>query len=555
MEFDYFSKGVYNISHLFGQKETAKAMQLSDSARMREADAAAIAGGIDSLTLMENAAEALADEMEREAETAAEAFGPTAAGECSTGEDRCGFTVGTEKTAVLLCGAGNNGGDGFAAAHCLKRRGWGVQVFFVGEHAKMTADCREMARRFVADGGAVADFDPANPRQTAAVLGAAVVGDAIFGIGLNAPVQGAAAMAINLLNSCPAPIVAADIPSGVEADTGRILGDAVCASATVTFTRAKPGHFVEPGCVCCGAVRVRDIGIPAQLADRAEIPVSAVLPGELKLPVRYPVTHKGDYGRLLLLGGSVGYTGAPALAALAALRAGAGLVTLAVPESIYAIEAAKCDEAMPAPLPSENGRLAEGAVDALAALAGRADVCAAGPGLGRGPGVTAAVRWLLENWHKPLVLDADALNAAAEMPDALCAHRGELLLTPHEGEFVRLGGELTGDRLGDARRAARAWGCTLLLKGHRSILAFPDGTAHILTNGNPGMAKGGSGDVLTGVAAALAGQLPWRRAVLTAAYLHALAGDLGRDKFGEYGLLAGDIIELLPAAERSIMEE
>ncbi len=530
-------------------------MRLSDSARMREADAAAIAAGVDSLTLMENAAEAFADEMERIAGEAAEAFAPTAAGECSVGDERAAFTAGTEKTAAILCGAGNNGGDGFAAAHILKKRGWSVQVFFVGKHEKMTPDCREMARRFVEDGGAVADYNPMDPRQTAAVMGAAVVGDAIFGIGLNAPVQGAAAMAISMLNSCPAPIVAADIPSGVEADTGAILGDAVCASATVTFTRAKPGHFVEPGCVCCGRVRVADIGIPAEIADRSEIGASAVLRGEVRLPARYPVTHKGDYGKLVILGGSVGYTGAPSLAARAALRAGAGLVTLAVPECIYAVEAAKCDEAMPCPLPAEDGGLSAGAVEALASMLEKADVCAAGPGLGRGSGAAAAVRWLLENWHKPLILDADALNAAAEMPEALRAHRGELLLTPHEGEFARLGGKLTGDRLGDAVRFSREWDCTLLLKGHRSILAFPDGTAHILTNGNPGMAKGGSGDVLTGIAAAMAGQLPWRRAVLTAAYLHALAGDLGRDRFGEYGLLAGDIIELLPAAEMSIMEE
>ena len=286
---------------------------------------------------------------------------------------------------------------------------------------------------------------------------------------------------------------------------------------------------------------------------KTEMPV-LLRDGDLTLPRRRSDSHKGDYGKLLLLGGCVGYTGAPCLCARAAVRAGAGLVYLGVPADIYGITAGKLDEAMPFPLPAEDGGFSPDAVEPALAKLERCDVCAVGPGMGRGRGGAELVRRLLEVSIKPLVLDADALNAVAGHLDWLDAHSGAVVLTPHEGEFLRLGGNLTGDRAADARRFALDHGVFLLLKGPGSALAFPDGRVFVCTHGNPGMAKGGSGDVLTGVLAAMLGQLEPERALLTGMHLHSLAGDLARDRRGEYGMTASDLIEALPEAEQRMME-
>jgi len=278
--------------------------------------------------------------------------------------------------------------------------------------------------------------------------------------------------------------------------------------------------------------------------------------GQVRLPRRRAESHKGDYGRLLILGGCVGYTGAPTLCARAAVRAGAGLVYLGVPAPIYEVTAVKNDEAMPFPLPAgEDGRFLPEAAEAVKARMEACDVCAVGPGMGRGAGPEALVRLALETFPGPLVLDADGLNALAGMPDALKARRALTVLTPHAGEFARLGGALTGDTAADALRFSEAYGCVTLLKGHRSAAAWPDGTVYVSTHGNPGMAKGGSGDVLTGVLAALLGQLPAREAVAAGLHLHSLAGDLCRDRLGEYAMTATDLIETLPAAAKLMLED
>lgn len=277
--------------------------------------------------------------------------------------------------------------------------------------------------------------------------------------------------------------------------------------------------------------------------------------GEVTLPKRPAESHKGDYGRLLLLGGAVGYTGAPALCARAALRSGAGLVYLGVPAPIYDITAVKCDEAMPFPLPAADGMVAPEAFDALAARLRACDVCALGPGLGKGPGPAALVRRVLTDWDGPLVLDADGLNMLAPQLALLRSHRGPVVLTPHEGEFARLGGAQSGTPAERAAAFAAEYGCILVLKGHRSVVAYPDSAVYITTHGNPGMAKGGSGDVLTGVIAALLGQLPPETAVPTAVYLHSYAGDLCAARLGEYAMTASDLVETLPEATRTMIKE
>lgn len=276
----------------------------------------------------------------------------------------------------------------------------------------------------------------------------------------------------------------------------------------------------------------------------------------VRLPKRARESSKRDYGRLLILAGSRGYTGAPSFASRAAVRGGAGLVWLGVPESIYAVTAVKNDEAMPFPLPCDaQGRLTAEALPEVEARLERMSCLAIGPGLGRSAGVTEFVQGALAASRVPTLVDADALWALSRdmssLEDAACP----LVLTPHEGEFAMLGGLLDGDRVASARRFASRWGCTLVLKGSGSVVAFPDGECYVNQTGNPGMARGGSGDVLTGLMAAMLCQLPFRDAVRAAVYLHGLAGDMAAGELGEYGMTPTDMIRLLPAALKTVTEE
>ena len=284
--------------------------------------------------------------------------------------------------------------------------------------------------------------------------------------------------------------------------------------------------------------------------------VAELRDGEVLLPRRPAESHKGDYGKLLILGGCVGYTGAPTLCARAAVRSGAGLVYLGVPAPIYEITAMKNDEAMPFPLPAdEAGGVSANAVDIILEKLRSCDVCAIGPGMGKGTGTAAVLRFVLENFDKPVVIDADGLNTLAGQLDLLKTHDGPVILTPHEGEFARLGGVITVDRAESALRFSKKYGCITVLKGHRTVVAYPDGKVYITTHGNPGMAKGGSGDVLTGVIAAMLGQLPTERAVPTGVYLHSYAGDLCANALGEYAMTANDIIGALIMATQKMIKE
>ena len=504
-------------------------MELSDSRRMYDADNTAIhVYGIPSTFLMENAAGHVA---------------------------RAALEVmGDNQSAVIFCGPGNNGGDGVAAAIYLQRRNVRVRALLVGDRARMSDDCSEMERRFRKMGGTLEDFCADDPTLPAALKSAGVVIDAIFGIGLQRDLRGDGLAAVKMINEAGTPVVAADIPSGVEADTGRILGEAVRCVRTVTFSRAKTGHYSAPGCLCCGRVDVVDIGIPEELLSNAGCGISVITGEEAILPKRPAVSHKGDYGKLLIIGGSVGYTGAPSLCARAAVRAGAGLVFLGVPRDIYEITAVKNDEAMPFPLPcDEDGRLS---AEALPALCSRLQDCShvvIGPGIGRSDGIRSLVCGLVEKATVPILLDADALWALSDDLTILRRAKKPCILTPHEGEFLRLGGMLTGDRVGDARRFASENACILVLKGHRSVCAFPDGEAVIITSGNPGMAKGGSGDVLAGIIGALLGQLPLREAVTLGTWIHGAAGDLCAAEFGEYGMTPSDIIGNIPLISKNMV--
>ena len=275
--------------------------------------------------------------------------------------------------------------------------------------------------------------------------------------------------------------------------------------------------------------------------------------GDVSLPRRARDVNKYDCGRVLVVGGSVGYTGAPVLCAAGALRAGAGLVWAAVPQAIYPIAAVKLLEAMPFPLPDDGSRFSEAAVPVLLDRLQKCECCVLGPGLGRSEALIALVRSVLENCAVPLVLDADALYAVSRDKTMLQSARCPVVVTPHGGEFTRLGGALTGDPAADARAFAGQYGCVTVLKGPETAVAFPEGGVFLSRFGNPGMAAGGAGDVLSGLIGGLAAQLPLRDAVPAAVCIHGLAGDLCAWRFGEYSMLPGDMIEAIPEVMKTMI--
>ncbi len=568
-------------------------LPLATSAQMKELDRLAIEEqGVPSLELMERAAQAVADTvwelLQPDESMCASSIGvifmhkkdaPPPTGEEQRQEDEIREIVERKNTdptprVAVFCGPGNNGGDGVACARLLMERG-GCQVraFFVGDRSRMTPDERAMEEKLTAAGGCLEDFtvdmtsretleaamDHEQQKILAWLSTCDCMVDALFGIGLKRPVEGVFRTAVSQMQKQRCPVVACDVPSGVNADTGEVLGEAVQASVTVTFTRGKPGLYMGAGAGCAGEVRIVDIGIPWEAESRLfrNAPrLEVVSQPDSCLPRRPRNAHKGEFGKLFLLAGSEGYTGAPVLAARAALRSGAGLVYLGVPREIYPIVAVKCDEAMPFPLPEDCSAILE--------RARSCDIALIGPGLGRAPETQALVLRLLAGLDCPVVLDADGINALAGHIDVLDKRQAPTVLTPHEGEFGRLTGCAlpVRDRLSAAREFARDHRCVLVLKGQGTVTAAPDGSAWINATGNPGMAKGGSGDVLAGMIAGLLGQKHLRRErdnipelTVEAVCLHGLAGDLCARRLGEYAMLPSDLIETLPQALREWTEE
>ena len=474
-----------------------------------------------------------------------------------------------QERVAIFCGPGNNGGDGAAAARFLRKSGLAVRTFLVGKREKMTDDTREMERRLVELGGLLEDWNDSDEQKNWCENADALV-DAILGIGLHGAVREDTAKVLKWMDSLGVPIVAADMASGIETDTGSVLGTAVHAARTVTFTCPKIGQFTGEGAFYAGSVKVCDIGIPEDLlkeeAYHTEIVEEALAASWL--PKRSWDGHKGTFGKVYVVGGSVGFTGAPVFAAKAAARTGSGLVFLGVPESIYPITAGMCMEAMPAPLPGREGRISAEAIFQMRERLHACDAGLLGPGMGRGAEVSALVCKMLQQTEVPLVLDADALYAIKDRKEVLKARAEKglvTILTPHEGEFAYLGGELSGGRLAAARRFAQEYGCVLVLKGPNTITAVPDGHAFLNTTGNNGMAKGGSGDVLGGMILSLLGQKAAGKPeseietagkmTALAVYLHGLAGDLCRAELGEFGMLPSDMLVKIPTAILKLQEK
>ncbi len=506
-----------------------------DARRMRAADAETIRAGVASGELMERAADSLCRELLH-------------------------AHPGWTRVAVV-CGPGNNGGDGLAAARMLASRGLLVSLltlpdpsFYTGDPAANLGRARSVglspcsltaAGGFAALKRALAESDG--------------VVDALFGTGLTRPLQGAARRAVEAINASGRPVVSADLPSGLSADGGDLLGTTVRAERTVCFGAPKLCHVLPPASGFCGRIAVADIGIPRRTLEKKSSRLWLVESSDARalLPPRPPESNKGDFGRLAVIAGSRGKTGAAILAARGALRAGAGLVTVFCAESLAPLIVAALPEAMTFGLVESRGTIAKAAaVDLLKALSGF-DAAVVGPGLGTSAETVAFLEQFLSRVRLPVVADADALNAFAGRPRFFARRAAPTILTPHPGEAGRLLGrtpkEIQGGRLEAVRAIARAGRSVTLLKGARTLVASPAGDVVVNPTGTPLLATAGAGDVLTGVIGALlAGGLAPREAAMAGAYLHGAAAESLEPRLGDAGLLASEAADAVPGVRAAL---
>jgi len=505
-------------------------MKIVTAAEMRAIDSATSERfGVPSLTLMENAGAAVAEH------------------------------VLTHHTAtrriVIFCGKGNNGGDGFVAARRLHQKGKTVQVILLADPSELKGDAAAMYGKLPVAAIIVHSSEELKSDRVRLSLPADLYLDAILGTGFKPPVSGLYADAIAVLNAVHAPVIAVDIPSGADADAmSPQKGIMARADSIVTFTAARPAHVFS--LLTAGPTYVAGIGSPAEaIVSSLQLNVITARDFAPLLDPRPAESNKGNYGHVLVIGGSVGKAGAAAMAGISALRAGAGLATVATPKSVLPTVAGFHPEVMTEPLPETDvGTIAANAVDRLEALAKGKSVLAIGPGISRFPATAGLVRTLVAKSELPIVLDADGLNAFEGHSVELNGKGRLLVITPHPGEMARLAGcsvaDVQKDRLGAARKFAGEHGVLVVLKGHRTLVVQPDGEAWANPTGNPGMATGGTGDILTGMVAAMIAQHPNDAllAVLAAVHLHGLAGDVMSETVGEHSLVATDLVQGLPDA-------
>lgn len=509
-------------------------MKIVTAAEMREIDRVTSASfGVPSLTLMENAGSAVAQFVIEQYPAA--------------------------KRIGVVCGKGNNGGDGFVAARKLHEAGRDVRVLLLSDPAEVRGDAAEMLKKMPLVPVIVKSKEDLGYERSRAVFAGEVLVDAVLGTGFRPPVSGLYADAIEALNAQPNPVVAVDIPSGADADAVTPQAGLMArADRVVTFTAPRPAHVFALDVL--GPTAVAPIGSPAE-AIASSLQLNLITPGDFAalLAPRPRESNKGSYGHVLVVGGSLGKAGAAAMAGMSALRSGAGLSTVATARSVLPTVASFHPEIMTEPLEET----ATGTISRTALTKGRLDqithgktVLAVGPGISREPETADLVRAIIQKYWIPTVLDADGLNAFEGMADQLSGEGRPLVITPHPGEMARLTGlsipEIQGHRVETARKFAKEHKLIVVLKGHRSLVAEPDGAVWVNTTGNPGMATGGTGDILTGMVAGLIAQNVERipQAVIAAVYLHGLAGDVARETTGEAGLVATDLIRALPEAMR-----
>lgn len=515
-------------------------MKVVNAAKMREIDRLAVEQyELPEIVLMENAGVKVAQAVQKQFQNLA-------------GKKICIFT-----------GKGNNGGDGFVAARHLSNWGVKVKVFIIAEKdeiigpARMNLTVLEKMEIDIVIVSSERDWDKV---KVALAFSDGCI-DALLGTGFKRPLSGSLKKAVEMLNASNKAVIAIDLPSGVEADTGAVEEFAVRAVQTVTFGLLKPGLLFYPGSEFAGEISVENIGLPKSLLEDPRIKQSIITNSMVKglLPKRAAHVHKGMCGKVLVIAGSRGMTGAAALASNAAMRAGAGLTTLALPESLHDIAEAKLTEVMTVPLPeTQRGLITEESLHLLLKLAEQADAVVVGPGLGREQSTRRLIEGLVDACCTQLVLDADALYALSHSPEVLQNAKIMPILTPHVGEMAVLAGkttaEIESDLIGNARSEAALTRSVVVLKSARTIVAYPDGDVYINIRGNAGMATAGSGDVLAGTIGALAAQgLTADHAAVCGVYLHSMAGDIAASA-GMVGLTAQDILRALPAARFGIQE-
>jgi hydroxyethylthiazole kinase-like uncharacterized protein yjeF len=540
-------------------------MKVLTAAQMREADRLTTERyGISSLQLMENAGAAIADFLREK------------------------FTGLEQRKILVLCGKGNNGGDGLVVARLLKQAGCSPEVILFSNPGSVERDAGVNLKLWQQGLGALhvvtssAEWEPARGELDSADL----IVDALLGTGLRGPVEGLLGSVIADVNSAQTKIgaqnvatlggkgfrtsvVSVDMPSGLASDAEDFGGPVVNADVTVTLTAPKLGQMVSPRASSCGVLAVRSIGTPPELLESdPHLKMHWLEHGEFRgLPLaRDPASHKGSYGHALIVAGSLGKSGAAVLAGRGALRSGAGLVTVATPLDVLPTVAAGAPEMMTSPLAAtEAGTASLRNLDyaRFADIARDKSVVAIGPGLSTHNETQQFIRRIAAETELPIILDADALNAYAGMADHLNQRLAPVLaLTPHPGEMARLLGVTTKDvqarRLDVALEAAGKWRAHVILKGFHTILATPSGSVYFNTTGNPGMATGGTGDVLTGILAGLTAQFgttDWPRVLGLGIYLHGLAGDIAASRVGEAPLIASDLIEAIPEAYARVLAE
>ena len=468
------------------------------------------------------------------------------------------------KTVGVIAGRGNNGGDGFVIARYLKHKGVQVRVYLLAEAKKVQGDAAANLKFLkplnipVIEIPDEALFSKCKPEMD----GLDVWVDAILGTGLKSDVKGYFKTVINYINGLNKPVFAVDIPSGLNSDTGQPCGVCIHASATATFGFAKSGHIVYPGIDYTGTLEIVDIGIPPHIVT-AVGPRQFLITAQLiqsYLTPRPPDAHKGSTGHLLVIAGSTGKTGAAAMTSMSALRAGAGLVTLGVAESLNVVLEGRMLEAMTVPLSeSRRGVLGESAVNAIQQELPGKKCLAIGPGLGQAIETKKLIREIIRESEIPVVVDADGLNNLAGEVKTFKPAKAPIILTPHPGEMARLlqttVAKVQQDRIKCAREFAVEFSVHVVLKGARTVIAHPDGRVFINPTGNAGMASGGMGDVLTGVIAGLIAQgLTPEAACHAGAYMHGAAADSLMEDMGPYGYLAGDVMNAIPGEIKKIVQ-
>lgn len=469
-----------------------------------------------------------------------------------------------KKRICILCGRGNNGGDGFVVARLLNKRKVKVKIFLIANKHDIEGDARTNLNRLVKDKMQLSEVSEIKKFEGVKkeLSSYDIIVDALLGTGFKGVVSGLFAEVINYVNSLNAVVVSIDLPSGLNVDDGQVIGPCIKADYTVTLGLIKVGLVVYPGANYCGKVLVKDIGIPEKLVNAEKTPLNFIVKEEITsmFPERAEDVNKGTVGKVVVVGGSVGLTGALYMAGLSALRSGCGLVTLAFSQSLYNIIACKSTELISKPLPeNSNKALGAKAEEDIIRLCETHDALALGPGLGRDKETARLVKNLINRVKIPVVLDADGLNLISDNVDILKNKKASFVLTPHPGEMSRLTRmnleDVQKNRIEVASKFAKKYNVILVLKGARTVVADPSGEIFINSTGNSGLASAGTGDVLTGmIASFLARGGTALNSAIIGVFLHGLAGDLAKDDKGECGMIAGDVIDNIPYAIKKVLE-